>query len=145
MADIPLEVTGISKGPPLVNVRARQFDIIVDEPPEYGGEDMGPDPCSYFMAALVGCISFTGQFVAKEMGFDIGGIEIEVCSTIDLAKFMGQETQERAGLKGIKVKVRVDTDADDAVLAEWLAKVESRCPIADNVRSATPLEVSLAR
>ena len=145
MPDIPLAVTGISKSPTRVNVKARQFDLIVDEPPEGGGQDLGPDPCSYFMAALVGCISITGQLVAKEMGFDIRKIEIEVCSTIDPAKFMGQETPERAGLKAINVKARVDTDADDVVLTEWLAKVESRCPIADNVRSGTPLEVTVVR
>lgn len=144
MADIRLGVTGISKGSTRVDVKARQFNLILDEPPEFGGEDRGPDPCSYLMAAVVGCISITGQFVAKEMGVDIRGIEIEVCSTINPAKAMGQESEDRTGFKGIKVNVKVDTDADGAVLAEWLAKVESRCPIADNVKNATPLEVRLA-
>ncbi len=145
MTDVPLEVSGISKNPTIVNVKARQFDIIVDEPPEDGGADTGPDPCSYFMASIVGCISITGQLVAKEMGLDIRAININVSSSIDPAKFMGKETQARAGLKGVKININVDTDAGGATLDEWLRRVESRCPIADNVRSETPLEVNLVK
>ena len=143
MADIPLEVTGISKSPARVDIKARQFELIVDEPPEHGGEDMGADPVSYFMAGLLGCINVIGHMVAKEMDLEIRGIELKACGTLDPAKAMGQDTQERAGLKGVKVSVKVDAEADEAILAEWLAKVESRCPVADNIRSATPLEVSL--
>ena len=48
-------------------------------------------------------------------------------------------------VEGLEVHVKVDSDAAPDVLSEWLAKVEARCPIADNVRSATPREVSPAR
>jgi hypothetical protein len=56
----------------------------------------------------------------------------------DPARFIGQEAEQRAGLKSLKVHVKVDRDAAPDVLSEWPAKVEARCPIADDVRSATP-------
>jgi large subunit ribosomal protein L25 len=51
--------------------------------------------------------------------------------------------QERAGYKEIRVKVKPHTDADEQVLKDWLAAVENRCPVSDNIRNVTPVKISL--
>lgn len=45
---------------------------------------------------------------------------------------------DRAGFKEVRLKLKVKTEAAKELLEEWLARVERRCPVEDNlVNSAT--------
>jgi putative redox protein len=39
-----------------LEVKKRMFDFIVDEPPERGGTDGGPNPLAYFIAGAASCL-----------------------------------------------------------------------------------------
>ena len=144
MSDLEFKVTGRSESPARIRVDARQFQLVVDEPPALGGSDVGANPVEYVLAALAGCLNVVAHVVAAEMGFRISGLEIEVSGKLNPRRLLNQPTDDRAGYKQIAVNLRVRADADAETLARWLRIVESRCPVSDNLANSTPVTLSLA-
>lgn len=124
-------------------VQAKGFKIIIDELESMGGTNAGANPLEYLLAALSGCLNVVGHLVAKEMGFTLRGLEIDLEGDIDPAKFMGKPTQGRAGYTAVRVTIKPDADADRIILAKWLKAVECRCPVNDNISNSTPLKIEL--
>lgn len=143
MPNLKFNVHAKSQSATKAIVSARNFQITIDEPANLGGTDAGANPVEYVLAALSGCLNVVGHLIAKEMGFTLRGLELDLEGDLDPAKFMGQGTQGRAGYASITVTIKPNTDADKATLDTWLKAVESRCPVSDNLSNATPLKITL--
>lgn len=143
MPDLQFSISAVSQSKTKAAVTARTFTMIIDEPPSLGGEDAGPNPVEYVLAALAGCLNVVGNLVAGEMNITLRGLTIDISGPLDPAKFSGQPGAGRAGFKEIKVTMSPDTDADPASLQRWLHTVESRCPVSDNLSAATPIHITL--
>lgn len=52
--------------------------IVIDEPPDKGGTDLGPAPSRLLAAGLAGCIAVTMEMYAERKGWDLGAVEVEV-------------------------------------------------------------------
>lgn len=124
-------------------VKARNFEIVIDEPQDLGGSDQGANPVEYVLAALCGCLNVVGHLVAKEMNINLKGISFEVNGDLDPSKFTGKETEGRAGFCGIHVTMKPDADADSSTIETWKKSVEQRCPVSDNISNITPVEIVL--
>lgn len=144
MAKVSYGVSARSQHPTRLEVSAREHTLVIDEPAKLGGTDQGPNPLEYMLAALAGCINVTGHLVAKELGFRIKDLSMDIMGELDPARFMGRSTEERAGFKVVKVEVRLEADIDDDTRQSWIESVESRCPVSDNLGSGTSVEVFLA-
>lgn len=144
MSTAKFAVTASSENPTKTVVRARNFEMIIDEPRNLKGTDHGPNPVEYVLAALAGCLNVVGHLVAREMGFQLRGITFELEGELDPAKFAGKETTNRAGYSQVRVKVKPDCDATPEQLQTWLHSVESRCPVSDNISNPTPVQITLA-
>ena len=104
MAKRTFSVTGKSERAMLLEVQARNFTLLVDEPKNLGGEDAGPTPVEYLLSALSGCINVVSHVVAKEMGLELKRLEIAVEGDLDPARFMGISMENRAGFQEIRVR-----------------------------------------
>ncbi len=126
-------------------VRARDFSLVVDEPPSLGGDDLGANPVEFLLAGFAGCLNVVGHLVAQEQGLTLRSLDVEVSGPLDPARLFGQDTEVRAGFQHIEVALRVDADADAAALDHWVRTIEARCPISDNLRNATPVHLGVVR
>jgi uncharacterized OsmC-like protein len=86
-----------------------------------------------------------GHIVAKELGFTINKLNIEVSGDINPNKFLGLSDDERAGFKSIGLNLIPETDADINTLSTWLTIVEERCPVKDNLNNKTPVKLSVEK
>lgn len=145
MPDMKFKVSAVSDNPGRVTVRARDFTMIVDEPPNLGGTNQGANPVEYVLAALAGCLNVVGHIVAKEMGIELKGLSIEISGVLNSDKLFGKETNERAGYKNIDAIMKVDTDADEDELKKWIETVEKRCPVSDNLQNPTPVNIKFEK
>jgi len=143
MSDVVFETTVEWKGGLTVEARARNFTLFIDEPPNLGGQDKGPNPVEYELMALGGCVIIVGQVVAKEMGIKIDSCKIKLSGNLNPARFMGQPTPDRAGFKSINLEMEVKSDAPKEKLEEWVKTIEQRCPVGDNLRNQTPVNITL--
>ncbi|MDD2197455.1 MAG: OsmC family protein [Bacteroidales bacterium] len=143
MSDLKFRIKAQRASDAKTIVKARNFEIIVDEPQSLGGTDLAPNPVEYVLAALAGCLNVTGSLIAKEMGFELRDLQIEISGNLNPARLFGKTDVERAGYNSVEVKMIPDSDADEVTLNEWLRKVESRCPVSDNIMNSTPVKVGL--
>lgn len=145
MAELKFDISAVSETPARTRVKARDFDIIVDEPPGLGGTDQAANPVEYVMAALAGCLNVMGHLIADEMNFALRGIEIEISGTLNPARLFGKSEADRAGYKHMTVTLKPDCDADEDTLEKWLQAVQDRCPVCDNLKYETPVDVGVER
>ena len=143
MPDLKFRAKAHSENPTKTVVETRGFKIIIDEPESLGGTNAGANPVEYLLAALAGCINVVGHVVAKEMGLELKGLQIDLEGDLNPARFMGKSNADRAGYKEIRVNIKVDSDADAEILSKWLDAVEDRCPVSDTLSNGTPVKISL--
>lgn len=143
MRDIPYTVSARSASSTRTDVTARSFTIVVDEPERLGGTDAGPNPLEYELASLAGCLNVTGHLVAREMGFTIEDLSMELSAVLNPARFMGRGDEERAGFKEITVSITVVSDVSQETMESWRHAVEERCPVSDNLANGTRVAVVL--
>jgi uncharacterized OsmC-like protein len=101
------------------------------------------NPVEYFLGSVLGCLNSTGTMVARDMDIDVDELELRIEGGVNYARYRGEESDDRPGLQGLEVTMSVVADADEAELEEWLAAVEERCPVTDNVENATGVAVAL--
>lgn len=138
MADMKVRVSAQSENATKTVVKARNFQIVIDEPAELGGTNDGPNPVEYVLGAFAGCLNVMAHVVAKELNMTLRGIKIDISGPLNPARLFGQSFEERAGFKEISVVLKPDTDADDATLEKWVHAIEHRCPVSDNLQHPTP-------
>ncbi len=58
--------------------------------------------------------------------------------------FMGCSYDERAGFQEIKVQVKpvFESPVADHIIQEWLEETEARCPVTDNIKTATHIHIA---
>lgn len=145
MSDSTFRVKAVSATAAKTIIKARNFEIIVDEPENLGGTNTAANPVEYVLAAFAGCLNVMGHLIAGEMGFELRGLKIDISGNLNPAKLFGQSYEDRAGYKGISVKLTPDCDADETTLNEWLQTVENRCPVSDNLQNTTPVKVEIGK
>ncbi|WP_251330806.1 OsmC family protein [Haloplanus pelagicus] len=131
-----IEITGHGRGPKRTHVETGNAEFVI------GTE---ASPLEHLLGSLAACLNVIGHMVAKEYGIVVRDVAVHVAGDIDTAKYRGDATEPRAGFETIRVDVTVDSDADDETLAAWLADVEERCPVADNLDTGTDIDVTLGR
>lgn len=124
-------------------VETRGFEFVVDEPAPLGGTDDGPNPVEYLLGAWAGCLTVVAHTVADERGIVLHDLEIDLEGDLNPAGFLGEREDVRPGYQSIDVTISVDADEDEETLEAWLAEVERRCPVGDNVQHETPATITL--
>jgi uncharacterized OsmC-like protein len=145
MSDLKFSVSGESSSAKQFIAKTRQFTLVVDEPETLGGTDEDANPVEYILAGFAGCANVIGHVVAKELGFTIKNLRIEVSGELNPERFLGSSYQERAGFKSISFNLIPDTDAPIETLTKWLQIIEERCPVKDNLQNTTPVCVSVEK
>ncbi len=144
MPDLSFNAKARSESNTKTIVETDCFKMTIDEPAGLGGTNEGANPVQYLLAALAGCLNVMGHIVANEMGFELRCLDIHLDGDLDPAKLFGKSNEKRAGYSEIRVTLKPDTDADENTLVEWLAIVEDRCPVSDNLKNPTPVIIKLA-
>lgn len=145
MSNLRFSVNGESNSTTQFVAKARHFKLVVDEPEELGGADEAANPVEYILAGLAGCINVVGHLVAKELGFVISKLNIDISGEINPDKLLGISNHERAGFQFIQINLNPETEADIVTLSQWLKIVEDRCPVKDNLRNETPVRLSVEK
>ena len=102
-----------------------------------------PSPIEYILAGYAGCINAVGTLVASELNLKLKSLKVDVKGEINVDKFLGKSTFERAGFNKIEVFINADSNASPEEIQNWLTVLESRCPVGDNLKYETPVFLNL--
>jgi uncharacterized OsmC-like protein len=64
-------------------IPVRNLNVVIDEPEERGGTNLGPTPTETAMTALIACTNVIGHKNAKRLGVDLGTITIDADCKFD--------------------------------------------------------------
>ena len=137
-----VNVTGYAKNNEQFVVKSGNLYVRISKN-QNNSELDGSSPIEYILAGYAGCIHAVGTLVAKELNLNLKSLKVEISGEINVDKFLGNPTSERAGFKAIKVLVKPTAEATTEELQNWLKIVESRCPVYDNLLNPTPIQVNL--
>jgi len=113
--------------------------FVIDQPKAAGGKDAGPNPLEIFLSSLGACICAIGRIIANQEKIQLNGMEVNVEGEIDKDFLLGKTTDGRSGYTDIKAFVTVDADMTNDEKQQFIERIASRCPVADNIKHATKL------
>lgn len=125
------------------DVRIRDFEIAVDEPPTLGGLDTAPNPVELALAALATCQEITYRLHADHLGIPLDGVAVSLEGDIDLRGFFAVDDAVRPGFRAIRGTVTLDSPASAEDLDRLKAHVDRHCPVLDLLSNATPTTLEL--
>ena len=64
-------------------IPVRDLNVVIDEPTERGGTNLGPTPTEAAMTALIACTNVIGHKNAHRLGIDLGDITIDANCKFD--------------------------------------------------------------
>ncbi|MDA7425309.1 OsmC family protein [Thalassococcus lentus] len=64
-------------------VAVRDLKVVIDEPVERGGTNLGPAPTEAALAALIACTNVIGHKNAHRLGVDLGEVSIDADCKLD--------------------------------------------------------------
>ena len=108
--EVNITIHAQSETPSRMKVRAGKFEMIIDEPTNMGGSDLGPSPIQVLLMSLAGCLNVTGHEVARQRGMKLNGMKINIDGTMNPCTFIGCSYEERAGFQTVNVSVHADFD-----------------------------------
>jgi uncharacterized OsmC-like protein len=124
--------------------RIRGFEPITsDEPRGIGGTNSAPNPVEQLLGALGHCLAVGYAVNASVAGITIRDLHIDLDGDLDLHTLLGL-ADGHAGFSAIRVTVHLDTDADDAAVAELHKKVAATSPVGQTLSKAIPVEINPA-
>jgi uncharacterized OsmC-like protein len=115
--------------------------ITSDEPAALGGTDQAPNPVEQLLGALGNCLAVGYAANASAAGIEIRDLRITLDGDIDLHTFLGL-ADGHAGFSAIRVAVHLDTDADEATVAELHKKVAATSPVGQTLSKPIPVEIT---
>lgn len=124
--------------------RVRTFEPTrSDEPAGLGGGDTAANPVEQLLGALGNCLAVGYAANATVAGIALDDLRIDLKGDVDLHVFLGL-AEGHAGFSTIEATVAIDSPAPRADLEALHAKVLSSSPVGHTLRSAVPVEVTLA-
>lgn len=124
--------------------RAGGHLIVIDQPVAAGGSNAGPTPLDVQLMTLGACIAAIGRIIVLQRRLPVRGFNIFVDGELDTDRALGKSSDKPAGFSAIVARVKLDTDLPPSEQAKLLREIEGRCPVSDNLKNATSVNVVLA-
>ncbi|WP_333876564.1 OsmC family protein [Flavobacterium sp.] len=117
----------------LCTISWRNGTLLMDEPENIGGQNIGPDPFSTFLASLAGCTLSTLRMYIDRKGWDIPEIHI----SLNLAQELNPELETTIS-RAISFP---DTVTDEQ--KERLLLIAEKCPISKILKNKITINTTL--
>jgi len=115
-----------------IRVDVRQFQIDVDEPPQYHGDDTGMMPTELFISSLASCFCMALVFVAKKKRIDVTDMRVDVSAEADTKNF-----------RYSRLIVKVVSSVPDITLKELIGQAKKYCYVSNTISESCPIEYGI--
>lgn len=133
MAKVKFNAVVEAKDGLTMECKSRNFDLILDEPKELGGNDEGMNPVECLLNAIGACKGIVARSFAKAHNLDIKNIRIELSGVLDPNGFMGKDPEAKIGFSQIETNYYFESDEPEDKLQEFVNFVDKTCPVMDTI------------
>ena len=117
----------------LCTISWRNGTLLMDEPEAVGGQNIGPDPFSTFLASLAGCTLSTLRMYIDRKGWDIPEIFISLNLT---------QTTEGPLVTTISRDIRFSSTVPDEIKARLLV-IADKCPVSKILKNQVLISTTI--
>ena len=110
-------------------IPVRDLNVVIDEPIERGGTNLGPSPTETAMTALIACTNVIGHKCAGKLGVDLGKVAIDAECQFDRRGVLMQEEIDLP-FPAITLTVTCDTAASQEEITQVGQETARFCAIA---------------
>lgn len=121
----------------------RNHKVIVDQPKQFGADDLGPTPPEMLAISFGSCIVSTMQFLAYQKNIAISDITVTIDGQTDFAKAMGISNENRAGFQELSVKISFKSDMTSDEKKNFINQVLEVGAAIDNIANPTPVKYEI--
>jgi uncharacterized OsmC-like protein len=123
-------------------IPVRDLNVVIDEPLERGGSNLGPSPTEAAMTALIACTNVIGHKCAKRLNVDLGEVTIDANCKFDRRGVLMEEEID-VPFPEITLTVKCMTQASQEALDRVGVETAKYCAIAKLFEAAgTDLRVN---
>jgi putative redox protein len=116
-------------------IRIGRHALVVDQPTEDGGWDLGPTPTELFVASLGGCVAYYAERFLVRHGRDPDGLTVHCGFTMS--------ERRPARVERVDLHVEVATELSEKERAALQAVVE-HCTVHNSLREPPEVRIMLA-
>jgi uncharacterized OsmC-like protein len=130
------DLTGVRR------IRIRDFQLISDSGPSFGGFSLGPSSPELLLGVLASCLTHTYLIGAANRGIPLDSVHVRFEAENNDARFLGLETSDPDVPFGIRALVRLESQAPPGDLDALHAYVEKSCPLTRIVREPQSVAIT---
>ena len=123
-----VEVRETRTGPLVQRVRAGRHVLLADEPIAAGGDDAGPGPYDYLLAALGACTSMTMRLYADRKGLAAERFSVRLSHRRVHAQDCADCETKEGNIGEITRDITIEGDVPEATRAR-LMEIADKCPV----------------
>jgi uncharacterized OsmC-like protein/fermentation-respiration switch protein FrsA (DUF1100 family) len=109
-------------------VRAGRHLLMADEPIAAGGDDSGPGPYDYLLAALGGCTSMTMRLYAERKGISVERFSVRLSHRKVYAEDCADCETKEGRIDEISREISIEGDVPETARAR-LMEIADKCPV----------------
>ena len=109
----------------------RGFEVVVDEPPEAGGEDHGPMPTELLLASLAACFAASVAHAARKLDVALPDLAVEADGSY-------------TGLRFSALRLSVRSTLPRSQLEPLVSRARNYCYVSNTLLTTPQLDVVIA-
>jgi uncharacterized OsmC-like protein len=117
-------------------IRIRDHDVVVDQPTDAGGADLGPTPTELFVASLAACVGFYAERYLRRHGLPAEGLQVMPTYRMSI------EPPARVGEIDLAVSVPVELSTKQRAV---LAAVVDHCTVHNSLLQSPSIRIALVQ
>jgi uncharacterized OsmC-like protein len=125
--------------------KARHFtEIVMDEPPEFHGDDKGPSSIEYLGVAIGGCLGTSFSFCLQKMEVPIN----DMCLVLDIKMThvdQGESNPLRIVNIDADISVTLKNEDDEDILELCIESFKKYCVVTQSIMSGIPVHVNVKK
>jgi putative redox protein len=115
-------------------IRVGDHDLLVDQPREEGGDDMGPTPTELFLSGLASCVAFYAERFLRRHNLPVAGLHVMARG------LMSEDWPARVASVNLQVHVPDDLPVNRR---EALRAVIEHCTVHNSLRRPPEVTIEL--
>lgn len=117
-----------------VESKARNHKVVLDTPPNLGGQDNGMTPAELLLSAIGACQTLIARGYAKKFGINLKNFWVEVEGDIGPDKTSNHPDTPR--FQEVRSTFHIETDSSKQNVSAYAEFIETHCPIGETVANA---------
>ncbi len=115
-----------------VEVKARQFNIDVDEAPMFHGDDTGMMPTELFLSSVATCFCLALVYVARKQNVELSDLRVNVTGEVNTKN-----------CTFTRLFIKVGSSLATEALEEMISAAKKYCYVSNTVNRSCPIEYDM--